>query len=74
VRYAAQLNGSGVSASSGPRPGVGAGSVAVLGALPILTAAGHSHDLDDDAVGGLSRRLQAAAGRLLDSLPLLRLG
>jgi DNA-binding IclR family transcriptional regulator len=42
--------------------------------LLILTAAGHSHDLDDDAVGTLSRGLQAAAGRLSDSLPLLRLG
>jgi hypothetical protein len=42
--------------------------------LLILTAAGHSHDLDDDAVGGLSRALQSAAGRLADSLPLLRLG
>lgn len=42
--------------------------------LLILTAAGHSHDLDDDAVGALSRAMQAAAGRLSDSLPLLRLG
>lgn len=42
--------------------------------LLILTAAGHSHDLDDDAVSALSRALQAAAGRLSDSLPLLRLG
>src|SRR5438067_11912572 len=42
--------------------------------LLILTAAGHSHDLDDDAVGGLSRALQSAAGRLSDGLPLLRLG
>ena len=42
--------------------------------LLIFTAAGHSHDLDDDAVGGLSRALQSAAGRLSDSLPLLRLG
>lgn len=42
--------------------------------LLILTAAGHSHDLDDDSVAGLSRGLQAAAGRLSDSLPLLRLG
>ena len=42
--------------------------------LLILTAAGHSHDLDDDAVGGLSRALQSAAARLSDSLPLLRLG
>ena len=42
--------------------------------LLILTAAGHSHDLGDDAVGALSRALQSAAGRLSDSLPLLRLG
>ena len=42
--------------------------------LLILTAAGHSHDLDGDTVGGLSRALQSAAGRLSDSLPLLRLG
>ena len=42
--------------------------------LLILTAAGHSHDLDDDAVGALSRAMQSAAGRLSDSLPLLRLG
>jgi DNA-binding IclR family transcriptional regulator len=42
--------------------------------LLILTAAGHSHDLDDNAVGALTRALQSAAGRLSDSLPLLRLG
>ncbi|MGD9616538.1 MAG: IclR family transcriptional regulator [Alphaproteobacteria bacterium] len=42
--------------------------------LLILTAAGHSHDLDDDAVAALSGALQSAAGRLSDSLPLLRLG
>ena len=42
--------------------------------LLILTAAGHSHDLDDAAVEGLSRAMQSAAGRLSDSLPLLRLG
>ena len=40
----------------------------------ILTAAGPSHDLDGDALGALSRGLQAVAGRLSDSLPLLRLG
>lgn len=39
----------------------------------ILTAAGHSHDLDDVAVGALSRAMQSAAARLSDSLPLLRL-
>lgn len=42
--------------------------------LLILTAAGYSHDLDDEAVGTLSRAMQSAAGRLSDSLPLLRLG
>jgi len=42
--------------------------------LLILTAAGQSNDLCDDAVIALSRGLQAAAGRLSDSLPLLRLG
>lgn len=42
--------------------------------LLILTAAGHSHDLNDEAVGALSRAMQSAAGRLSDSLPLLRLG
>ena len=42
--------------------------------LLILTAAGHSHDLDDDAVGLLSRAMQSAAGRLSESVRLLRLG
>lgn len=42
--------------------------------LLILTAAGHSHDLDDNAVLALSRAMQSAASRLSDSLPLLRLG
>ena len=42
--------------------------------LLILTAAGHSHDLDEAALGALSRALQSAASRLSDSLPLLRLG
>jgi DNA-binding IclR family transcriptional regulator len=42
--------------------------------LLILTAAGHSHDLDEDAVAALSRALRSAADRLSDSLPLLRLG
>ena len=40
----------------------------------ILTAAGHTDDFDDEAVGGLSRALQSVAARLADSLPLLRLG
>jgi DNA-binding IclR family transcriptional regulator len=44
------------------------------GLLLILTAAGHSHDLADEAVGALSRAMQSAAARLSDSLPLLRLG
>ena len=42
--------------------------------LLILTAAGHSHDLADEAVGALTRAMQSAAARLSDSLPLLRLG
>src|SRR5262245_14435209 len=42
--------------------------------LLILTAAGHSHDLDNKAVAALSHALQSAAGRLSDGLPLLRLG
>jgi len=42
--------------------------------LLILTAAGHSHDLEDHVVGALSRAMLSAAGRLTDSLPLLRLG
>jgi DNA-binding IclR family transcriptional regulator len=42
--------------------------------LLILTAAGHSHDLDEHAMGALSRALQTAASRLSDSLQLLRLG
>lgn len=40
----------------------------------ILTAAGHSHDLNGDAVGPLSRAMQSAARRLSESVPLLRLG
>jgi DNA-binding IclR family transcriptional regulator len=42
--------------------------------LLILTAAGHSHDLNGDAVGPLSRAMQSAARRLSESVPLLRLG
>jgi len=42
--------------------------------LLILTAAGHSDELNADTVASLSRALQSAAGRLADSLPLLRLG
>ena len=42
--------------------------------LLVLTAAGHSHDLDDDAVGSLSRAMQSAAARLSESVRLLRLG
>jgi DNA-binding IclR family transcriptional regulator len=53
-------------------------SVPVLSAswepLLILTAAGRSYDLDDEAARALSRAMQSAAGRLSDSLPLLRLG
>jgi DNA-binding IclR family transcriptional regulator len=42
--------------------------------LLILTAAGHTHDLNDQALGPLSRALQAAASRLSESVRLLRLG
>jgi DNA-binding IclR family transcriptional regulator len=42
--------------------------------LLIITAAGHSHDLDGDAVGPLSRAMQSAAARLSESVRLLRLG
>jgi DNA-binding IclR family transcriptional regulator len=42
--------------------------------LLILTAAGHMHDLDDKALGPLSRALQSAASRLSESVRLLRLG
>jgi DNA-binding IclR family transcriptional regulator len=42
--------------------------------LLILTAAGHMHDLAAAALGPLSRAMQSAAGRLSESVPLLRLG
>jgi DNA-binding IclR family transcriptional regulator len=42
--------------------------------LLVLTAAGHSHDIADDAVGPLARALQSAAARLSESVRLLRLG
>jgi hypothetical protein len=42
--------------------------------LLILTAVGYSHDLDAAAIGPLSRAMQSAAGRLSESLRLLRLG
>jgi DNA-binding IclR family transcriptional regulator len=42
--------------------------------LLVLTAAGHSHDLDGDAVGPLARAMQSAATRLSESVRLLRLG
>jgi DNA-binding IclR family transcriptional regulator len=42
--------------------------------LLILTAAGHSHDLDEGAVAALSRALLSAARRLSESARLLRLG
>ena len=41
--------------------------------LLILTAAGHSHDLDGDASERLSRAMQSAAARLSESVRLLRL-
>jgi hypothetical protein len=39
--------------------------------LLILTAAGHSHDLDAEALGALSRAIQSAAARLSESARLL---
>jgi IclR family transcriptional regulator, KDG regulon repressor len=42
--------------------------------LLILTAAGHSHDLDAEALAPLGRAMQSAAARLFESLRLLRLG
>lgn len=42
--------------------------------LLVLTAAGHAHDIDSDAVGPLSRAMQSAAARLSESVRLLRLG
>src|ERR687883_747804 len=41
--------------------------------LLVLTAAGHSHDLEGDAVGPLSRAMQSAAARLSERVRLLRL-
>ena len=53
-------------------------SVPVLSAswelLLVITAAGHAHDLDTDALGPLSRAMQSAAGRLSECVRLLRLG
>src|SRR5919109_775376 len=42
--------------------------------LLILTAAGQAHDVAGEAVGPLSRAMQAAAARLSESVHLLRLG
>jgi DNA-binding IclR family transcriptional regulator len=42
--------------------------------LLVLTAAGHAHDVDGDAVGPLSRAMQSAAARLSESVRWLRLG
>ncbi|HEY3909381.1 MAG TPA: IclR family transcriptional regulator [Stellaceae bacterium] len=42
--------------------------------LLVITAAGHSHDLDADALAPLSRAMQSAAARLSESARLLRLG
>ena len=42
--------------------------------LLVLTAAGHAHDFDGDAVGPHSRAMQSAAARLSESVRLLRLG
>jgi DNA-binding IclR family transcriptional regulator len=41
--------------------------------LLILTAAGHSHNLDSEALGPLCRAMQSAAARLSDSVRMLRL-
>jgi len=53
-------------------------SVPVLSAswelLLVITAAGHAHDLDTDALEPLSRAMQSAAARLSESVRLLRLG
>jgi DNA-binding IclR family transcriptional regulator len=42
--------------------------------LLVLTAAGHAHDFDGDAVGPLRRAMPSAAARLSESVRLLRLG
>jgi DNA-binding IclR family transcriptional regulator len=42
--------------------------------LLTITAAGHSHDLDEAALAPLSRAMQSAAARLSESVRLLRLG
>ncbi len=42
--------------------------------LLILTAAGHSHDVDTEALAPLGHAMQSAAARLFESLRLLRLG
>ena len=42
--------------------------------LLVMTAAGPSHDLDAAGLGVLSRAMQSAAGRLSESVRLLRLG
>ncbi len=42
--------------------------------LLTITAAGHSHDLDEAALAPLSRAMRSAAARLSESVRLLRLG
>ena len=42
--------------------------------LLVLTAAGHSHDIDSDGTGPLNRAMQSAAARLSESVRLLHLG
>jgi DNA-binding IclR family transcriptional regulator len=42
--------------------------------LLVITAAAHSHDIDGDKIGPLSRAMQSAAARLSESVRLLRLG
>jgi IclR family transcriptional regulator, KDG regulon repressor len=42
--------------------------------LLVLTAAGHTHDVDDEALAPLGRAMQSAAARLSGSARMLRLG
>jgi DNA-binding IclR family transcriptional regulator len=42
--------------------------------LLTITAAGHTHDLDEDRLGPLSRAMQSAAAQLSESIRLIRLG
>jgi DNA-binding IclR family transcriptional regulator len=68
----------GVAVDRGSIQGITQVSVPVLSPswklLLVLTAAAHSHDIDGDTVGPLSRAMQSAAARLSESVRLLRLG